>query len=336
MGHKALSFRMILTTGMLLAATAYGETRVDFELVTEPGFPLGGERQWLALVGELPQAHVRIRTGRGRERPEAEKIGADRFRVTGILTSRNKLVVPGGEFGLGDRQRLQTWMAKLGNEGTEGIDAARDQFGLTEPQLVALHDALTQPLRFTTKGLPVTELLQRCERQIGVPWVYSAAGRAKLRPEDAVFDELEGLSAGTAVALALRPFALAMVPRRAGGRTELEVRPASDEQAWPAGWPAQQPPKDAVPDLFKFLNVEIHETPVAETLSAIQGRVDVRFLYDHNALAQHGIDLAQVKASVPAGRTYYKRILDRVLFKATLHIEIRTDEAGTPFLWITR
>jgi hypothetical protein len=58
------------------------------------------------------------------------------------------------------------------------------------------------------------------------------------------------------------------------------------------------------------------------------------FLYDHNALARDRIELAQVRGNVPAGRTYYKRIVDRLLFQAKLKTDVRVDEAGKPFLWI--
>jgi hypothetical protein len=40
--------------------------------------------------------------------------------------------------------------------------------------------------------------------------------------------------------------------------------------------------------------------------------------------------------TLPRTKTYYKRVLDRVLAQARLGAQVRIDEAGTPFLWITR
>lgn len=318
---------------LLLTTTVFAQTRVEFELVTDPGFPLGGERQWLSMLGEIPGTTVRIRAGRGRERPEVTKVGERRYRVVGILTSRNQLELPGGRFGLSDRERITGWMTRLGDEGATGLTAPRGIFGLTEEQLVDLHERMTAPVRFSTQSLPTDEFTMRLQRQVAVEisWKDTSPVRAP------VLDEFEGFSAGTSLALALRPHGLAVVPQRAGGRTRLDiVRARKGGEYWPAGWPAERPPKDTVPDLFKFLNVEIHDTPVAETLDAIQQRVNVPFFYDHNALAQHNIDLKTTKASIPSGRTFYKNILDKVLFKAMLRCEIRTDEAGKSFLWITR
>ena len=42
-----------------------------------------------------------------------------------------------------------------------------------------------------------------------------------------------------------------------------------------------------------------------------------------------------VKVSLPEAKTFYKKILDRVLGQAKLTMELRIDEAGKPFLWIS-
>jgi len=35
-------------------------------------------------------------------------------------------------------------------------------------------------------------------------------------------------------------------------------------------------------------------------------------------------------------KTSYKRVIDRILSQARLASEVRVDEAGVPFLWISR
>ena len=44
---------------------------------------------------------------------------------------------------------------------------------------------------------------------------------------------------------------------------------------------------------------------------------------------------AQAIVSFPLKRTFYKKALENVLFQARLRSELRVDEAGTPFLWIS-
>ena len=72
-------------------------------------------------------------------------------------------------------------------------------------------------------------------------------------------------------------------------------------------------------------------------LAAIQQRVNLPFLLDHNSLARQNIDATQAIVSFPNRSTLhsYRKILDSILFKAKLKSELRVDEAGKPFLWIT-
>jgi hypothetical protein len=70
-------------------------------------------------------------------------------------------------------------------------------------------------------------------------------------------------------------------------------------------------------------------------MAAIEGRLNVPFLYDHNNMARDRIEPSQINVSLPAGRTFYNKILRQLLFQAKLKADLRADEAGKPFLWIT-
>ena len=58
-------------------------------------------------------------------------------------------------------------------------------------------------------------------------------------------------------------------------------------------------------------------------------------LVDTNALAHHEIDLDKVLLTHPRSRTVYGIALRKLLFQAKLKYEVRLDDAGKPFLWIT-
>jgi hypothetical protein len=90
-----------------------------------------------------------------------------------------------------------------------------------------------------------------------------------------------------------------------------------------------------LPELFKFLNVEVSDTLLAESLEAIRGRLNVPLIVDQNNLAKQQIDFATVKVTLPKTNTYYSKVLERLLFQAKLKYELRVDEADRPFLWIT-
>jgi hypothetical protein len=152
-----------------------------------------------------------------------------------------------------------------------------------------------------------------------------------------VADELQGLSAGTALAALLRPLGLVLLPQKQpDGQLKLwitDVRRAA--VSWPVGWPSQKPPRETLPDLFTFLNVEIQDAPLSKSLEEISGRLKAPILFDHNGLARQKIDMSHVNVSLPPGRTYYQKIVERLLYQAKLKCELRVDEAKKPFLWVS-
>ena len=123
--------------------------------------------------------------------------------------------------------------------------------------------------------------------------------RASRRLDSAkVSDDVNGLSAGTALAILLWPAGLALVPERSGADLQYRVRKAvRDAQSWPIGWKPEKRASEVLPRLFEFLNVEITSIPTSQAVEAIQERLEVPAFYDRNALALFGIDPAN------AGRT---------------------------------
>jgi len=93
--------------------------------------------------------------------------------------------------------------------------------------------------------------------------------------------------------------------------------------------------KDKQPKLYEFLPVEIEGAQLTEALQAVRERLDVPMLFDQNSMARHRVDPAKVRVSLPVGRTYYKKALDRMLFQGKLKAEVRVDEAGQPLLWVS-
>lgn len=324
----------------LPAAAQTPPPRVSFELLTEDGFSARGSHEWMAFLKDFGLSGIRVRTAQPGDAIEVQKRGTDAapaFHVIGVLTARGALRLPGGEFRLGDKDGLSKWLAKLQEGGEEGLHEQPGEFGLTAKQLVAVHDALAVPVTVRTRGQKTYDVLRQIAGAVSLGFVSEPQVRQVMGGEEVVLDELQGLSAGTALAAALRPLGLVLVPQKqAGGQLKLWIADVRQTPAsWPVGWPPQKPPRETLPDLFTFLNVEIADTPLLEALEAVRERLKVPLLFDYNALARQRIDLAQVKVSLPSGRTYYQRILDRVLNQAKLKGELRLDEAGHPFFWIS-
>jgi hypothetical protein len=283
---------------------------------------------------------VRVRGARPGDRLLIERRGSDAaptYHVVGVLTASNKLRLPGVTFGIGDKSRIAAWVEKLKAGGEEALTAKPTAFGLLPKQLVAVHEALSGPLAFDTAGHLPRQVVEKIADQLTIQVVIGGSAQRALESEEKVAEELRGLSAGTALAAVLRPLGLVLVPENAaGGAVQVQIKQSSAaRESWPVGWSSKKPPKDVLPDLFKFLNVEVANTPLAESLEAIRGRLKVPLLVDRNSLAKQRVDLQATKVTLPKINTFYGKILDRLLIQAKLKYELRVDEANQPFLWIT-
>ena len=77
---------------------------------------------------------------------------------------------------------------------------------------------------------------------------------------------------------------------------------------------------------YKFLPVEIEDTPLNEACDAIRDRVKVPILFDYNALARREIDIT-TKVSLKPTKTFYRKIIDRLLYQLKLKCDLLVDEA---------
>ena len=203
-------------------------------------------------------------------------------------------------------------------------------------QLEAVHKDLTRTVRESTKGVNASKVVEVIGKTLDAPLVLDRTAPAALA-EVTIEDDLAGLSSGTVLAAILRPAGLVLQPERpTGGKLQYRIGPPrAGEESWPIGWKTNEAPREVLPTLFEQINVEIKDAELPEVLRSIQERLEVPFLFDHNALALHKIDIAKVAATVPGKRLSYSQILQKVLLQARLKFEVRKDEAGKPLIWIT-
>lgn len=337
-GISILTLALILLTGGTGQAA---EPRIVLELVTEQGFSLTGQQQLARDVAALDVGSVRIRGARDREAARVEEIGkdGDAFAVTALVTRDGKILVPGAKFSVEQLPQFKVWLSKLGTNNPNEPKEELVAFGLSAEQLVFVHEQLSAKTAVETKQQGVSDIVSKLTRDFTLPVAIDVDARRALEAGEVVPDELSGLSQGTALAAALRPAGLVFAPQRKGkGKDEVVLRIADArtlQEAWPIGWPSGKGLTETLPSLGKFLNVEINEVALKSALDSIQKRVDAPFLYDHNGILRERIDLDKTKCSLAPGKSYYKKILDRILGQAHLKCEVRVDEANTPFVWIS-
>lgn len=309
-------------------------------IATEAGVGITKPQSWAQRLAEADISNVRIRGARAGEQPDIEETAAGAskvYRVTGVLTSRDKLVLPGEQFELRDAARLRDYLERLLADGAESMTAVRGTFGLTKEQFEQAFKQLGRPVSFATKQRPLAELLARVEQQSGMkvdlpPSLPATTARLACQ------DKLIPLSLGCGLAVALKAEGLAFAPEKPRGKpVQLAVRFANElKEPWPIGWPTKRKPSELAPAIFKRINVEIDGFTLQEAIDAIAPRIEVPFFWDRGALAAARIDPGQIQVKLARGNMPYSRILDKLLFQTRLHGELRVDEAGTVFYWATR
>lgn len=312
---------------------------VSLELKAEPGFPMTSQHRWMKFLEDFGFSDIRIRGANPGDEATVINRGTDqtpRYRVVGILTGGGVLQLPGAALRYGQRPALQQWLERLRQGGTDSVTQATGVFGLTESQLLKVHSALRDPVTTSTKGRAVRDVVQQMVTGLKVAVQIDTPAETAMRGGGKVRDELRGISRGTALVAAIRPLGLDLVAAlHNGGQVALRiVRSGQNTERWPLGWKPKKSPAQSAPALFKFVPVEIVDTPLNDALDAIQQRTEVPILFDHNGLAKHEVDLAQ-KVALPQTKTFYKKIIDKLLFQAKLQADLRVDEAGHPLLWVT-
>lgn len=365
---------VFLAMFLLVAGVTTAAPVIELEIATERGLQITAPQEWLQLLTSIGIRNVRIRGVEPTDSPAVANRGTaelPRYHVVGILSAREQLRLPGGTFGRGDLKRLKDYFDRLAADGGERLTAPRSLFGLTEQELAAVLTDFTQPLGFETKGQPPRAVLDRLQPQFKLRFVIDRAAERLLQSAPPMADELRNLSAGTAVAMLLRSHGLALYPEKPRGQpvqyriaplagaaglaagpgrrsanSEFQTSPATESRAgklddfarksWPIGWETERAPGAAAPSLFEQLNAEIDGFTLSETLAAIGPRLKVPYYVDHVVLAAQQIDPAVVQIKIPRQRISYKRLLDSVLSQSRLGCELRADEAGAVFVWISK
>ena len=353
-----MRLRLITNIAIVIGGVASAHAAappVDLELATERGVQITAPHEWLQLLTAIGIDNVRIRGTIPGDEPKISNRGTaarPRYHVVGILTARHQLQLPGETFARSDRARLQDYFKRLAADGADSLTAPRGRFGITEQELAAVLADLSQPIDFETTGLAPQVIADRLATKFKVKLLADASAVRELADSKPVVDEWEGVSAGSGLAMILRGCGLALRPEKERGepvalRIEtadgeaLADTPAGDPDDlemthWPIGWKPPQTPGRTAPSLFEPRNAEIDGYSLDETLTAITARIKVPLYLDHSALAAHRIEPSKVQVRLARTRSTYKRIIDRVLLQARLRSHLRVDEAGAPFLWVTR
>jgi hypothetical protein len=329
---------MILGCGLKANACSGATGTVQLTLMGDPRGSAVILQEWGQALGKAGIQNVRIETTTDFSEPAIDIRGSsDRpvYMVTGIIKSRDELILPGARFKRSEIGQLAQWLNELAEQGPPDRREPKDAMGLTESQLRSVCEKLATRVDFTTSGQPADQVAEKIAAKLTPPLKIDANVMHALTNEK-VTEDLNEFSSGTALAYVLKLAGYGITPKISKGTITFSVaKVQANTETWPVGIPVGKRDRELAPALFEFRNVNVQNVSAADALKAIAERLKIPTLMDHKALAKLDIDPAKVKVSHPQAQTTYSVALRKLLFQAKLKYELRCDEADRPFLWIT-
>ena len=321
---------------------AQNGSSVELEVIIQKRAAIGTYQDWMKALQKCGADTFRIRQAKASDKVDIIPSGEGEsvhYKIVAIVDSRDRLVVPNAKFAMNQMGQLKNYLQKIRDDGARTALAKKMAFGLTAEQLVALHEELAGPVTIETKGTSSKEFVRYIARSINTQIILDDRALSTMNGKQQIIEELAGISRGTALAAAMRPLGLVIVPTRKQGEDVklLICDSRSADEIWPVGWPLDQPRFKIAPKLFENLDAQIENFVLEDTLVAIQSKLDMPFLFDQNSLARHGVELGQIKVSYTKPKVSYAVMIDKLLRQTepSMSYDLRMDEAGRPFLWLT-
>lgn len=323
-------------------------------------FPLQTEIMAQPNVGQRVQvqrwAEVFQKTGRSatfrqgkqgeRTRVEETKYGNRKgVLLVGIMNRDGSITVMGQTLRTSDSDKLDAILNILEEHGAGGPPNKNPTWGLNTDEFKAVLQLLAArvdaPIDFRSSVAAIESLA--LSKEFTVRFTEAAAARQVLPA--AQMGDLQpnciGISKGTALAIALAQFGLGFRPKSnaAGGFViEVDVGDEADNM-YPVGWKNTQPIFNALPAIGKTLPVDLEPgTPLDRIVALIADKLAVPHFYSAHQLLSDAKDISKMTYNRKPDKLAVNRlmnILSRANAIAADVKNLRTDEAGTIFLWIT-
>ena len=144
----------LLLIGLLAAvAPARAGGTVELNLVGDAQGSAMAFQEWAQALGKAGIRNVRIRSGTEDDKPGIVTEGdADRpvYVVTGVIKSRDEIVLPGARFRRGDMARLAAWLKDLAENGPSAGREAKSPLGLSGADFSKVRKDLAATVGFST------------------------------------------------------------------------------------------------------------------------------------------------------------------------------------------
>ena len=317
---------------------------LDIRILTLPSASARVRAQdWSRVFDEL-NISVTIASDNGREKTGIHLVSSrtsETLKAVGIMDRTGNLQFENRKFRLTDDRTIANYFNDLKKHGPGGPVRTRSTWGLSDDQFKQLLGQLAAPCGQSIQATSAVDVANALELQLPdeflITWSEAAqhlANAVHKKPRTLRFDRL---STGTALAVGLAQFGLGFRPlAHPDGGILLEADAGSEgSNLWPTGWKNTGPMNQAAPKAFKAIAVDLEDVEVDSLIATIAEKIDVPYYYAQQALEAAGVDVESATYSRKPGRLSPLRLLKLVGSRNRMSLELRTDEAGSIFLWCT-
>ena len=233
--HHFLISSLVLLALLAVAFSANAGGSVQLELVGDTQGALMAFQEWAEVLGKAGIRNVRLRSAQDSDKVGIETQGTDQspiYVVTGVVRSRDELLLPGGRFRRGEVARLAQWLDDLAENGPAADKQQKAAFGLLASQFDKIREDLATPVGFSTQGITCQQAVEKMAERLKLPLKLETEA-ARALADEKLDEDLSGLSCGTALAYVLRLAGYGLLPRTAGYAV---VKARADLEVWPVGW----------------------------------------------------------------------------------------------------
>ena len=135
----------------------------------------------------------------------------------------------------------------------------------------------------------------------------------------------------------LAQYGLGFRPKFVGpGHYDMEIdRGNESSNLWPIGWKPEQSFSEILPAYFRAIPLDVEDVEVSSLVGAISDKIGVSDFSSAHELTAKGLDINTLKYTRKNDRISPARLLTAVGDKLELGFDVRVDEAGKMFLWVT-
>lgn len=316
---------------------------IDVLTQPQPAYRINAQK-WGRVFQDLGYV-AKFRDGRPGEKTRIENIvrsGTQTVQVVCIMEADGRIAIRDRRLQMSEPQAIVNFLELIRAYGAAGPPSESPTWGLTSEQFAAVTQLLStpvsEPVILKTPMQTIDSL--RLPDSFRLRFTEAAKEKALMEVNPAIPEQdLVGISKGTALAIALAQYGLgfrALQNTNVGGGYLIEVDAGNEStNMWPVGWKTREALGTVLPELYKAIPVEVEDVPLDAFVSVIADKLQIPDLYSSKTLIDAGRNPAELRYSRKPDRVSPSRLLTLLGDHFQLGLDVRADEKGKCFVWVT-